>query len=79
VAKARVNLKGVTRAVDRLTKDLKKLEKQAASAAEKREMGALRRKLTKVRAMVAAECPPGMFRAFGKAPARARKRGRKGR
>lgn len=63
MAKKRVNLKGVSRAADRLTKDLKTLRKAPATKARSAEVTALHRKLTTVKTLLA-ECPDGMFRMF---------------
>ena len=63
MAKARVNLKGVGKTVDRLTKDLKNLRKKPATAARKTEAAALHRKLTTVQTLLN-DCPDSMFRMF---------------
>jgi hypothetical protein len=79
----RVNLKGVNRAVDRLTKDLKNLRRKPAAAARKTETAALHRKLTTVKTLLN-ECPDSMFRMFEVEPTtalrarRAKKSSRKG-
>jgi len=64
VAKARVNLKGINKAVDRLTSQLERLEQRPAAGSARREINALHRKLTRVKALLADECPQGMFREF---------------
>lgn len=63
MAKSRVNLKGVHKAVDRLTKDLKNLRRQPATPARKSEAAALHRKLTTVKTLLN-DCPDTMFRMF---------------
>ena len=63
MAKARVNLKGVSRAADRLTKDLKNLRKKPATTARRAEATALHRKLTTVKTLLN-QCPDTMFRMF---------------
>jgi hypothetical protein len=85
VAKARVNVKRVSRAVDQLTKDLKNLRKTPATPARRAEVSALHRKLTTVKTLLV-ECPDSMFRMFEIAEPTAarrakttRKRTRKGR
>ena len=64
MAKARVDLKGITKQVDRITKQLEVLQEKSATQASKSELSALQRKLVKVRSLVSDECPPGMFRSF---------------
>ena len=74
MAKARVNLKGVRKAVDRLTKDLKNLRRAPATPARKTEAAALHRRLKDVRTLLVG-CPDNMFRLFKVAePAAARRK-----
>jgi hypothetical protein len=64
VAKARIDLKGVNRAVNKLASNLAKLQTKAANRASEKEMKALHQKLTRIRTMMADECPKVMFRSF---------------
>ena len=74
MAKARVSLKGVNKAVDRLTKDLKNLRKAPGTPASRAEAAALHRKLTAVKTLLTS-CPENMFRMFALAePARRAKK-----
>ena len=75
MAKARVNLKGVSKTVDRLTKDLKNLRKKPATQARKAEATTLHRKLTAVKTLLDG-CPDTMFRMFKVAEPTTRKRAR---
>ena len=72
MAKRRVNVKGVSRSVDRLAKDLKNLRKKPGIQAPKGDMDRLHRKLTAVKTLLN-DCPDPMFRMF-KAAAPAAKR-----
>lgn len=59
-----VDLKGIRAAIEEVEAQVSKLRTQSKSSTEKSEMTALRRALKDVKSMVAAECPPGMFRSF---------------
>jgi hypothetical protein len=76
VAKARVNLKGLKKNVDRLTRDLKNLQKRPATPAGKTEAAALHRKLTEVKSLLQS-CPDTMFQMFEVVQPTAKKRARK--
>lgn len=71
MAKAGVDLKGITQAIDEVDRQVRALAKQRAPRAARSEMSAFRRALKGIRSKVTAECPPGMFRSFelGEAPA----------
>ena len=62
MAKSRVNVKGVNKAVAQLTKDLKTMRRQPV-AASGRDLDSLHRRLTEVRALLN-ECPDPMFNMF---------------
>ena len=64
MAKSRVkNVKGVAKAVDQLTKDLKNLQRKPGVQARKTEAATLHRKLTAMRSLLN-DCPDPMFRMF---------------
>ena len=74
MAKARVNLRGTSKAVERLKKDLKNLQRTPATPGRKAETAALHRKLKEVRTLLVA-CPDNMIRLFAEAePAAARRK-----
>jgi hypothetical protein len=64
VAKSPVNLKGMSRTLDQLTRDLENLQRQPATPARATEAEALHQKLTNVKAMLDS-CPDAMFQMFG--------------
>ena len=63
MAKSPVDLKGMRRTVDQLTRDLKNLQQQPATAARASETEALHQKLTDVKALLDS-CPDAMFQMF---------------
>lgn len=63
MAKSRVNVKDVSSALDRLTKDLKKLQGTPSVEGTSRDAAVLHRRLTTVKALLN-DCPDPMFRTF---------------
>ena len=62
MAKSRVNVKGVNKAVAQLTRDLRTMQREPV-AASGRDLDSLHERLTEVRALLN-ECPDPMFNFF---------------